>query len=122
MTSSQQGTIVCIRHKGRPYSHWCVLDGGSGCIHVNKKRNMITLDPLEKVLRNSVKVDFIIEDDETRMRNWERASSQIGRPYKYGLITSNCENWVNEIRYGESTSHQVGKIAVYISMLSLLLF
>lgn len=116
-----KGTVLEIRHKSRPYTHWAILDGEGGVCHVNKKLGKITLDPLEKVLRNAVSMSVIDEDSETRQHNWERASAQIDMPYSYGLLTNNCDTWVNEIRFGDSTSKQVEKVANYLTLLSLFL-
>lgn len=99
-----------------------ILDGNSGVIHVNKKKGEITIDPLEKVLRNAVKVDYIFEDRETRLSNLNKALLQVGQPYNYSILSSNCESWIQEIRFGTTDSAQVDKIATYLTVLSLLLF
>lgn len=121
MDDRQRGTIIVVRHKGRPYSHYGILDGNHGVIHVNKRKSSITIDPLEKVLKNAVTMSIIEEDDETRLRNWQRAIIQVGSAYNYGLSSNNCESWVNEIRFGDSISKQIEKVADYTVLLSLFL-
>jgi hypothetical protein len=121
MDDDQMGMVVIVRHKGRPYDHYGILDGEGGVIHVNKYKNMITLDPLERVLRNAVKIDYIFEDRDTRLSNLERARLQIGSHYNYSVLSSNCENWTNEVRFGTASSVQIDKVATYLSLLSLIL-
>lgn len=105
----QRGTIVAIQHKGRPYYHYGVLDGNNGVVHIVKKRNMVSVDPLDRVLRNAIRIEVIDEDDETRNRNWERVSQQIDAYYDYSILSNNCEGWINSIRRGDSSSYQVDK-------------
>jgi hypothetical protein len=118
----QRGMIMKIKHKGRPYYHYAVLDGLGNCVHVHKKKNMITLDPLSKVLHNASNIEYIIEDSDIRSSNWSRASIQIGDTYTYSILGSNCESWVNDVRFGTSSSKQIDAIAKYITIASLLLF
>jgi hypothetical protein len=119
----EKGSILEIQHKGRPYKHYAVVsDDGISCIHVNKKKSSITLDPLYKVLRNAKKVSVIDEDMETRERNYSRAMSDVGRYYPYSMVGNNCEGWVNKVRGigTEEDSEQVNTILTQIALFSLL--
>jgi len=115
-----KGTILVIQHKGRPYSHYAVVGEEDTCIHVNKKKSSITIDPLYKVLRNAKKVTIIDEDPKTRDMNYYRAMQDVGTPYQYSMIGNNCEGWVNKVRGLSSQSEQVDNILHRIALFSLL--
>lgn len=110
MDTRKVGCIIAVRHKGRMYDHYGILDGRGGCIHVNKKLGIITLDPLEKVLRHAKKVTYLEDDTDTRWKNYEHAKSLIGSTHKYKFLTNNCETFVNHVRTGKMYSRQVDQI------------
>ena len=79
MDRDKIGAIIIVRHKGRIYDHYGILDGKGNCIHVNKRLGVITCDPLDKVLRNAKKVTYLQDDPDTRWRNYEQAKALIGK-------------------------------------------
>lgn len=115
----QIGRIMIVDHKGRPYSHHCILDGKGGVIHVNKKIGKITIDPLEKVLRNAKKVVYLEDDFNTRWITYRNAKSLVGTPHKYRFLTDNCETWVNKVRTGQAFSKQMNEFTHTLSTLIL---
>lgn len=110
MDVDKVGSIIVVRHKGRMYDHYGILDGHGGCIHVNKRKGIITIDPLDKVLRNARKVSYLQDDFDTRWRNYEHAKALIGSSHKYKFLTQNCETFVNHIRTGRMYSRQVDQV------------
>lgn len=101
------GRIVVIRHKGRWYDHYGILDGCGNLIHVNKKLGTITKDPLEKALRNATSITYLEDAPETRWNNYIQAESLIGSKHEYKFFTDNCEMWVQKIRTGQAFSRQL---------------
>lgn len=115
----QIGRIMIVDHKGRPYSHYCILDGKGGVIHVNKKIGKITIDPIEKVLRNAKKVVYLEDDFNTRWITYRNAVSLVGTSHKYRFLTDNCETWVNKVRTGQAFSKQMNEFTYTLSTIIL---
>lgn len=113
------GRIMIVEHKGRPYSHHCILDGKGGVIHVNKKIGMITVDPIHKVLRNAKKVTYLEDDFNTRWITYKNANALVGSTHKYRFLTDNCETWVNKVRTGHALSRQMNEFTNSVSTLLL---
>ncbi len=103
------GQVVAIKYKGRMYDHYAILDGEGGAIHVNKKKGLITVDPLARVLRNATEVSYIEDDHDTRLATYQRAKALIGSEHSYRFISNNCESWVSMIRQGKAYSKQVNE-------------
>lgn len=101
------GRVVAIQYKGKMYDHYGILDGRGGVIHVHKKKGKITIDPLDRVLRNAIKIIYIDDDFDTRWNQYEYASALIGSEHNYRFFTDNCESWVQKIRTGQAFSRQV---------------
>ena|SRR3990167_496157 len=109
--NSNLGKMIAIKYKGRLYDHYGILDGAGGIIHVNKRKGIITLDPVEKVLIGAKKVTIYDDDLENRIRTYHHAQAVIGSEHQYRFLTDNCETWVNQIRCGKAYSHQVNDVA-----------
>jgi len=107
MNKDQVGRVIAIRYKGKLYDHYGILDGYSNVIHVHKKKGLITVDPLDRVLRNAKKVTYIDDDFDTRWNQYEHASTLIGNKHNYRFFTDNCESWVQKICTGTAFSKQV---------------
>ncbi len=110
------GKTIAIRYKGRFYDHYGILDGAGGIIHVNKKKGIITLDPVDRVLVGSKKVVIYDDDLETRIRTYHHAKALIGSKHQYRFLTDNCETWVNQVRDGKAYSRQINDVARLASM------
>lgn len=114
--SSDIGKMIAIRYKGRLYDHYGILDGAGNIIHVNKKKGIITLDPIGKVLIGSKKVTIYDDDLDSRIRTYQHANALIGSPHQYRFLTDNCETWVNKIRCGKAYSRQINDATRLASM------
>lgn len=110
MNSDQVGQIISIRYKGRMYDHYGILDGFNRIIHVNKRKGIITLDPLEKALHHAKQVTYIEDDFDARWANYVHAHALIGSKHTYKFMTSNCEHWVRKVCTGEAYSRQVDQM------------
>lgn len=111
MNKDEVGRIIAIRYKGKLYDHYGILDGYSNVIHVHKKKGMITVDPLERVLKGAKKIKYLDDDFDTRWNQYEHAKALIGSPHHYRFFTDNCESWVQKIRTGHAFSKQVDDMA-----------
>lgn len=119
MDKDQVGTVIVVRHKDRYYDHYGILDGQDGVIHVNKKLGTITVDPLDRVIRNATKVTYLDDDFETRWKTYTRAKKLIGSKHNYRFLTDNCEVWVNKVRTGEAFSRQLDGVTSSLAMMIL---
>jgi hypothetical protein len=107
MNVDEVGMVVAIRYRGKMYDHYGILDGTGGVIHVHKKKGMITVDPVDKVLRGASRISYIDDDFDIRWNQYEHAMSLVGTSHKYRFFTDNCETWVQRIRTGRAFSRQV---------------
>lgn len=101
------GQVVAITYKNRMYDHYAILDGKGNAIHVNKKKGLITSDPLPRVLKGATRVKYIDDDFDTRWMTYIKAESLIGSKFVYKFFTTNCESWVRMIQSGRAYSKQV---------------
>lgn len=101
------GRVISIRYKGKAYDHYGILDGQGGVIHVHKKKGLITIDPLERVLKGAKRISYIDDDFDTRWNQYEHAKILVGSEHHYRFFTDNCETWVQKIRTGKAFSKQV---------------
>lgn len=106
MDQDTVGQVVAITYHNRVYDHYAILDGNGGAIHVNKKKGLITLDPLNRVLRGASEVKYIDDDFDTRWLIYQRAIPLVGSKHSYRFFTDNCESWVGMIRTGTAYSKQ----------------
>lgn len=111
INKDEVGRVIAIRYRGKAYDHYGILDGYSNVIHVNKKRGMITSDPLYKVLRGAKTITYIDDDFDTRWNQYQYASTLIGSAHQYRFFTDNCESWVQKIRTGRAFSRQVDNLS-----------
>lgn len=120
MDSTTVGRVICVKYKGKMYDHYGIMDGKGGVIHVNKKKGEITIDPLEKVLRNANRVTYLYDDFDTRWRTYRRAKELVGSKHTFHFLTQNCEMFVSKMRTGEAKCKQLDHIAYSITSLYLL--
>lgn len=119
MNKDEVGRIIAIRYKGKLYDHYGILDGYSNVIHVHKKKGMITVDPLDRVLKNVKKITYIDDDFDVRWNQYEHALALVGSKHQYRFFTDNCECWVQKIRTGRAFSKQVDDMSGTIAAIVL---
>lgn len=115
------GRIIVIRNKDRFYNHHAILDGMGGCIHVNKKLGKITIDPIDRVIKNARKVYTLEDDLDTRLNTYKNAMASVGSSHQYRFLTDNCETWVSKMKSGEAYSTQIDQISTSAAIGLLLL-
>lgn len=120
MDMNQVGRVIVIKHKGRPYEHYGILDGKGNIIHVHKRLGLITRDPLVKALRNIKKVSYLEDDLDTRWNTYRQAEALVGSTHTYKLFTHNCEAFTSKVRTGEIATRQVDQISTTLAIGALL--
>lgn len=110
------GRVIAIRYRGKTYDHYGFLDGQGGVIHVHKKKGLITVDPVERVLKGAKKITYIDDDFDTRWKQYEHAKLLIGSKHQYRFFTDNCESWVQKIRTGRAFSNQVDNLTTTLAV------
>jgi len=119
LDEDQIGRVVAIRYKGRNYDHYGILDGLGNVIHVNKRKNIISCDPMTKVFRDAKRIVYMQDDEDTRRNQYERAQRLVGSSHQYRFLTDNCETWINKIRTGQTYCRQVDQAIGTLSMIIL---
>ncbi|XP_054138632.1 phospholipase A and acyltransferase 1-like isoform X2 [Melozone crissalis] len=89
----QPGDLIEIDRPG--YQHWALYVGDGYVIH-------LTDEEASSLWLSSSSIQA------TRAKEIiQRAEQRIGEELTYDVLTSNCEHFVTELRYGEGVSDQV---------------
>ncbi|XP_047658552.1 phospholipase A and acyltransferase 3-like [Tachysurus fulvidraco] len=112
------------------YQHWGIYVGDGYIIHLaapsedahpGASSMMFVLS--DKALVKKEELSFVVGDDEYKVNNLlddeyeprpvhaivHEAYSLLGRELPYSVISSNCEHFVTDLRYGKAESRQVRK-------------
>ncbi|KAK3877283.1 hypothetical protein Pcinc_017986 [Petrolisthes cinctipes] len=125
------GDLIEVDRPG--YQHWALYVGDGYVIHLVPPCEAAGagIGSLGSVTCNRAKIQkvalkFVVGGDSYRVNNQlddkyeplpvgkiiRAAELQIGRTIPYDLFTSNCEHWVNDMRYGEPESRQVRNLVL----------
>ncbi|XP_054138631.1 phospholipase A and acyltransferase 1-like isoform X1 [Melozone crissalis] len=120
----QPGDLIEIDRPG--YQHWALYVGDGYVIHLTDEEASSLWLSSSSIQATRAKVKKELLKDVVRNHKWrvnkthdrfhtpfpvkeiiQRAEQRIGEELTYDVLTSNCEHFVTELRYGEGVSDQV---------------